>query len=294
MDLEKGELYAAVTNPAPDLPAYLRPGENLYTNNIIALDPRSGELLWHKSIVPNDDHDWDLTQVSPVLKAGVDNVSRDLVATVGKDGVLRTLDKNTREALYETPITTILNAEVPVTQEGVFACPGVFGGVLWSGPAYHPDERIVVTPSIDYCARFVAAEEVEVKPGQLYMGGGVVPDSEQSGWLTAVDVESGAIRWRYHSPAPMVAGVTTTAGGLVLSGELTGNLLMLNAASGEVLNSIYTGAPIGGGVITYEVDGTQYIATNSGNAMMTFQTGHETPRSGSVIVYALPKAARGD
>jgi len=128
----------------------------------------------------------------------------------------------------------------------------------------------------------------------LYMGGGVIPDSEQSGWLTAVDVESGEIRWRYHSPAPMVAGVTTTAGGLVLSGELTGNLLMLNAASGEVLNSIYTGAPIGGGVITYEVDGTQYIATNSGNAMMTFQTGHETPRSGSVIVYALPKAARGD
>ena len=294
MDLEKGELYAAVTNPAPDLPAYLRPGDNLYTNNIIALDPRSGELLWHKSIVPNDDHDWDLTQVSPVLKAGVDNVSRDLVATVGKDGVLRTLDKNTREALYETPITTILNAEVPVTQEGVFACPGVYGGVLWSGPAYHPGERIVVTPSIDYCARFVAAEQVEVKPGQLYMGGGVIPDSEQSGWLTAVDVESGEIRWRYHSPAPMVAGVTTTAGGLVLSGELTGNLLMLNAASGEVLNSIYTGAPIGGGVITYEVDGTQYIATNSGNAMMTFQTGHETPRSGSVIVYALPKAARGD
>jgi alcohol dehydrogenase (cytochrome c) len=294
MDLEKGELYAAVTNPAPDLPAYLRPCDNLYTNNIIALDPRSGELLWHKSIVPNDDHDWDLTQVSPVLKAGVDNVSRDLVATVGKDGVLRTLDKNTREALYETPITTILNAEVPVTQEGVFACPGVYGGVLWSGPAYHPGERIVVTPSIDYCARFVAAEQVEVKPGQLYMGGGVIPDSEQSGWLTAVDVESGEIRWRYHSPAPMVAGVTTTAGGLVLSGELTGNLLMLNAASGEVLNSIYTGAPIGGGVITYEVDGTQYIATNSGNAMMTFQTGHETPRSGSVIVYALPKAARGD
>ena len=69
---------------------------------------------------------------------------------------------------------------------------------------------------------------------------------------------------------------------------------MLSAAGGEVLNSIYTGAPIGGGVITYEVNGTQYIATNSGNAMMTFQTGHETALSGSVIVYALPKAARGD
>jgi len=81
MDLELGELYAAVTNPAPDLPAYLRPGENLYTNNIIALDVRTGELNWHKALVPNDDHDWDLTQVSPVLKAGRDNVSRDFVTS---------------------------------------------------------------------------------------------------------------------------------------------------------------------------------------------------------------------
>jgi alcohol dehydrogenase (cytochrome c) len=271
------------------LPAYLRPGENLYTKNIVALDPRTGELLWHKSIVPNDDHDWDLTQVSPVLKAAEDNVSRDLVATVGKDGILRTLDKNTREALYETPITTVLNAEVPVTTEGVFACPGVFGGVLWSGPAYHPGERLLITPVIDYCARFVAANEFDVVPGQMYMGGGVEPANEQSGWLTAVDAEGGDIRWRYQSPAPMVAGVTTTAGGLVLTGELTGNLLAIDVATGEVLNSLYTGAPVGGGVITYEVEGRQFVAVPSGNAMLTFRTGDETPRSGSVIVYALPE-----
>ncbi len=290
MDLERRELYAAVTNPAPDLPAYLRPGENLYTNNIIALDVRTGELNWHKSIVPNDDHDWDLTQVSPVLKVGVDNVSRDFVATVGKDGILRGLDRRTHEILYETPVTTILNAEVPVTQEGVFACPGVYGGVLWSGPAFHPGERLLITPSIDYCAQFIAAEEVEFIPGQMYMGGAVRPDRDaQTGWLTAMDVESGEIKWRYHSPTPMVSAVTTTAGGLVISGELTGNLLLLDVANGEVLNSIFTGAPIGGGIVTYEVDGRQFIATNSGNAMMTFRTGTESSRSGSIIIYALPE-----
>ena len=289
MDLEKAEVYAAVSNPAPDLPAYLRPGENLYTNNIIALDVRTGKLNWHKSIVPNDDHDWDLTQVSPVLKADINNVSRDMVATVGKDGVLRTLDKNSHETLYETPVTTILNAEVPVTQEGVFACPGVYGGVLWSGPAYHPDEKILVTPSIDYCAQFITSEEVEHVPGRMYMGGGVEPADEQSGWLTAIDVESGDVKWRYHSPTPMVSGVTTTAGGLVISGELTGNLLVLDASSGEVLNSIFTGAPVGGGIVSYEVDGKQYIATNSGNAMLTFQTGTEVVRSGSIIIYSLPR-----
>jgi alcohol dehydrogenase (cytochrome c) len=287
MDLELGEVYAAVSNPAPDLPAYLRPGENLYTNNIVALDVRSGELKWHKSLVPNDDHDWDLTQVSPVLKAGINNVSRDMIATVGKDGILRTLDKNSHTTLYETPITTILNAEVPVTQEGVFACPGVYGGVLWSGPSYYPAEKLLITPSIDYCARFSANEEVAFVPGQMYLGGRVRPDAEQTGWITAIDVESGEVSWRYHSPKPMVAGVTTTAGGLVMTGELTGNLLILNANSGEVLKSIPTGAPVGGGIVTYEVEGKQFIATSSGNAMMTFRTGDEVERGGRVVVYAL-------
>ena len=290
MDLALGEVYAAVTNPAPDLPAYLRPGENLYSNNIVALDVRSGELKWHKSIVPNDDHDWDLTQVSPVLKAGINNVSRDMIATVGKDGILRTLDKNSHAILYETPVTTILNAEVPVTQEGVFACPGVYGGVLWSGPAYYPAEKLLITPSIDYCAQFTASEEISFTPGRMYMGGRVRPADEQTGWLTAIDVESGEVSWRYHSLRPMVAGVTTTAGGLVMTGELSGNLLILNANSGEVLNSIPTGAPVGGGIVTYEVEGKQFIATSSGNAMMTFRTGDEVERGGRVIVYSLRNA----
>ena len=288
MDLDLDELYVAVTNPAPDFPAYLRPGENLYTNSIVALDVRTGELKWYKSVVPNDDHDWDLTQVSPVLKAGVDNVSRDLVATVGKDGILRTLDKNTHQPLYETPITTIKNQDVPVTPEGVHACPGVTGGVLWSGPAYHPEQKLLITPAIDYCARFSAAEEVELIPGQLYMGGGMRPDSEMSGWLTAVDVESGKVRWKYHATLPMVAGVTTTAGGLVISGTLDGKLLLLDVSSGEVIRSINVGAPIGGGIVSYAVAGKQYIATNSGNGTMAIRTGSETAREGSIIIYSLP------
>lgn len=288
MDLELGELYVAVSNPAPDLPAYLRPGENLYTNCIVALDVRTGELKWYRSIVPNDDHDWDLTQVSPVLKAGINGVSRDMVITVGKDGILRTLDKQTHEPLYETPITTIENYDVPVTPEGVHACPGVTGGVLWSGPAYHPGEKILITAAIDYCTRFIAAERVEFISGQLYMGGAFRQDAEMSGWLTAVDVETGAVRWRYHARLPMVAAVTTTAGGLVISGTMDGDLLLLDARSGEVLNSINTGAQIGGGIVSYEVEGKQYLATNSGTAMMTIQSGGVRPRAGSIIVYALP------
>ena len=288
-DLELGEVYVAVTNPAPDLPAYLRPGDNLYTNCIVALDILTGELKWYKSIVPNDDHDWDLTQVTPVLKAGVDGVSRDMVATVGKDGVLRTLDKQTHQPLYETPITTILNADIPVTREGVVACPGVTGGVLWSSPAYHPGERILLTSSIDYCSRFRAANNVRFIPGQLYMGGNARHEGDMSGWITAVEVESGEVRWKYQTEFPNVAAVTTTAGGLAISGTLAGDLLFFDVATGEVLNSIATGAQIGGGNISYAVDGKQHIAVGSGRGMLTIRPPQlGLPRQTSIIVYALP------
>ena len=288
-DLELGEVYVAVTNPAPDLPAYLRPGDNLYTNCIVALDILTGELKWYKSIVPNDDHDWDLTQVTPVLKAGVDGVSRDMVATVGKDGVLRTLDKRTHQLLYETPITTILNADIPVTREGVVACPGVTGGVLWSSPAYHPGEKILLTSSIDYCSRFRAANNVRFIPGQLYMGGNARHEGDMSGWITAVEVESGEVRWKYQTEFPNVAAVTTTAGGLAISGTLAGDLLFFDVATGEVLNSIATGAQIGGGNISYAVDGKQHIAVGSGRGMLTIRPPQlGLPRQTSIIVYALP------
>ena len=288
-DLELGEVYVAVTNPAPDLPAYLRPGDNLYTNCIVALDILTGELKWYKSIVPNDDHDWDLTQVTPVLKAGVDGVSRDMVATVGKDGVLRTLDKRTHQPLYETPITTILNADIPVTREGVVACPGVTGGVLWSSPAYHPGEKILLTSSIDYCSRFRAAGNVRFIPGQLYMGGDARHEGDMSGWITAVDVESGETRWKHQTEYPNVAAVTTTAGGLAISGTLAGDLLFFDVATGAVLNSIATGAQIGGGNISYSVEGKQHIAVGSGLGMLTIRPPQlGLPRQSSIIVYALP------
>ena len=288
-DLELGEVYVAVTNPAPDLPAYLRPGDNLYTNCIVALDILTGELKWYKSIVPNDDHDWDLTQVTPVLKAGVDGVSRDMVATVGKDGVLRTLDKRTHQPLYETPIPTILNADIPVTREGVVACPGVTGGVLWSSPAYHPGEKILLTSSIDYCSRFRAASNVRFIPGQLYMGGDARHEGDMSGWITAVEVESGEVRWKYQTEFPNVAAVTTTAGGLAISGTLAGDLLFFDVATGEVLNSIATGAQIGGGNISYSVEGKQHIAVGSGLGMLTIRPPQlGLPRQSSIIVYALP------
>ncbi len=196
--------------------------------------------------------------------------------------------KSSRATLYETPVTTILNQDVPVTREGVVACPGVTGGVLWSSPAYHPPTGLLITPAIDYCSHFSAADEVRFVPGQLYMGGSVRPEGDMSGWLTAVDAETGAERWRLPTPLPQVGAVTTTAGGLAIAGTMAGELLFVDVSSGELLHSIATGAPIAGGNVSYAVDGRQYIAVGTGTAMMTLQPpGAARARSASIIVYGL-------
>ena len=297
MDLEREELYVAVTNPAPDLPANLRPGSNLYTNSIVALDVRTGELRWYEQMVPNDDHDWDLTQVSPVFNTTIDGRERNLVATVGKDGILRVLDRNTREQVYDAEVTTIENVEAPVTTDGVRACPGVLGGVEWNGPALHPGENLLYTVAVDWCATFTSADEVRFIQGENYMGGTVqldlnpnpVPGEDPriwQGWLTATDASTGEVRWRYRSEQPMVAAVTATGGGLVLSGELTGDFIALNGESGEVLYRFNTGGPMGGGIVTYEVEEKQYIAVMSGSPSPFWVGLH--PGSPTALVFALP------
>lgn len=287
LDREKGELYVAVTNPAPDLPAHLRPGANLYTNAIVALDFRTGKLRWYEQMIANDSHDYDLTQVSPVFKAKVEGRERQLVAVTGKDGRLRTIDRVTQEPLYVTAVTTLENVDEPVTSSGLHACPGTFGGVEWNGPAYNPELNLLYVPAVDWCSTFTAAEEFRLIPGKLYMGGTVVQDANSQGWITAVDAVSGEVRWRYRSPEPMVAAVTATAGGVLFTGELTGDFLTLDAATGEVLYRFNTGGPIGGGIVTYEEAGRQYVGVTSGIASSFWQS--EFPGAATFFLFALPE-----
>lgn len=237
----KRELYVAVTNPAPDFPGFLRPGLNLYSNSLVALDVDTGELRWHDQIVPADEHDWDLTQVSPVFRAEIFGEDRNLITAVGKDGLLHVIDRDTHERKFSAAVTTRENVAEPVTSAGVYACPGVLGGVQWNGPALHPGADLLVTPAVDFCGTFIAGEEIRHVEGQTYLGGAYEFGEEWAGWLTAVSTADGSVRWRYRSSRPMVAAVTTTAGGLVFAGELTGRLLALDIDDGDVLYSFQTG-----------------------------------------------------
>jgi alcohol dehydrogenase (cytochrome c) len=288
LDPATGDLHIAVTNPAPDLPVHLRQGDNLYTNSILVLDVRTGAHRWHRQLVPNDSHDWDLTQVSPLFSATVNGTPRRLVATVGKDGVLRTIDRASRDVIYETPVTTRENVDTPISTTPTRACPGVLGGVEWNGPAINPRTNLLYTPAVDWCTTFTAYEEARYIPGKMYLGGDVDldPPDKAQGWLTAIDAATGVLRWKYRSSRPMLAAVTTTAGNLVLTGELTGDFLALDAATGQVRYRFNTGGPMGGGVITYQVAGRQYIAAVSGTPSAFWRQGPDG--APTVVVFALP------
>jgi alcohol dehydrogenase (cytochrome c) len=133
LDPSDGRMCMATGNPAPDFYGDVRQGHNLYTNALVVLDARTGKLVWHYQATPRDTHDWDLTQASPLFTAEVQGKSRRLVTVTGKDGLLRVLDRETCALMYEVAVTRRENATAPVTVEGVYACPGVLGGVQLTG-----------------------------------------------------------------------------------------------------------------------------------------------------------------
>jgi PQQ-dependent dehydrogenase (methanol/ethanol family) len=288
-DADKGVLYVPVSNPAPDFYTDSRLGANLYTNSMLALDVRTGKLKWFYQAVPADFHDWDLTQVSPLFETKIIGKTRKLVTIAGKDGLLHVLDRETREHLYETPVTTRTNVDVPLTTEGVYACPGVLGGVQWNGPAYNPGLNMLFVNAADWCGVFKKAREFRRGESRGFMGGTYTYDAPEKsrGWLTAIDAVTGQIRWKYESQRPMLAAVTTTSADLIFTGELTGDFIVVDARNGAVLYRFNVGGPINGGVITYAINGQQYVAVNSGNASGFWRAQRG---SATVLLFALPES----
>lgn len=287
LDAEQGLLFVAVSNPAPDFYGEARPGANLYTDSMVVLDVRTGKLKWYYQVLPHDVHDWDLTQASPLFTANVDGKTRKLVATVGKSGVLHVVDRETHERVFAAPVSSQLNVDVPLTTEPTRVCPGIQGGVLWNGPAFNPRTNMLYVPSVEWCGHFGISKEARFIEGQFYMGGFARLDKidQARGWLTALDASTGKIQWRYQSLRQMVAAVTTTSSDVVFTGELTGDFIVLDARDGKVLYRFNTGGPINGGVVTYSVNGKQYVAAMSGNATSFWQA---RPGSSTAVIFALP------
>jgi alcohol dehydrogenase (cytochrome c) len=294
-DSEKGILYVAGGNPAPDFYDDARPGSNLYTNSMIALDAKTGRLLWYNQFIPHDVDDYDITHVNPIFKVN----SRTMIASSGKDGVLRVVDSDTHKIVYSVPFTTQLNSEAPLSNTPIKVCPGILGGDEWNSAAYSPKLSLIVVPSDDL---FCSMNQKDKDPPSIekantgeksYFGGPITHGSfsEGRGRLTGFDAATGKERWRYESPTLLVAGVAVTASNLVFTGEVGGFFDALDAQSGKVLLHLDLGDSVQGGVITYSAHNVQYVAVTSGDGgVLRKETIPEIVGGNpTVTVFALPK-----
>ena len=270
LDLASGLAYVPGGNPAPDFVPELRRGANLFANSVVVLDARTGAYKRHMPMTLRDFHDWDVS-ASPALFTS--RAGRKLVATAGKDGHLYVNDRDTGRQLLRTPVTTIENAEAPLTVQGTHFCPGTQGGTQWNGPAYSPATNLIYTGAVDWCStvRTMTPEEVKkVAPGKSLSGadgspfGTIDPREGWAGWIYAIDADTWQTRWKYKMAAPVLGGVTPTAGGLLFAGDIAGNFVALDAASGRPLWSVRLVGAIGGGIISYEAEGKQRIAVADG------------------------------
>ena len=261
LDVTTGELFVPVGNAWPDIDKAYRPGANLFTTSVVVLDARTGALKWWYQTAPEDWQDLDLV-APPVLYR--DGKIRDIVAFGGKDGYVSAVDRDTHKLVWRTAVTTIENVPKDPPKKAMKTCPGYAGGVEWNGPALDRLNNTLITGAVDACFN-VELGVTKYAAGEAIFGGQIAPVGPTTGWITAVDSETGAVRWKYHAEKPVVAGITPTAGGVTFAGDLAGNLFVFNSKTGELVNKVQTRGALAGGLVTYEAGGKQYVAFANGN-----------------------------
>ena len=276
LDPAAGLLYVPGGNPAPDYDISVRQGENLYSDSVVVLDAKTGAYKYHYKIVPKDWHDWDVSSPPALINTAG---GKRLMAVAPKDGYLYGFDLADNKLLYKTPVTKIENVDAPFsTDKDVHFCPGATGGEEWNSPAYDPRTNLIFTGDVDWCTTVklqTKQEIVATAPGQMWTGAWSLnpfdvfgefsrADGYWSGWLHAVDADTGVWKWRLKTNYPIVGAVTPTAGGLVFFGDVGGNFYAVDVSNGQKLWGEKIGGAIGGGVITYTVNGVQKVAVTTG------------------------------
>jgi len=274
-------LFVSLGNPGPDLDDRARPGDNLYTDSVVALNADTGNLLWYVQQVPHDWHDWD-TAAAPVI---FEQNGRTLMAVGSKDGHLYLYDRAHHDLIAREEVSRQLNVDQPFsTTSGTRYCPGTMGGVEWYGPAYDPKNQLLFVNSVDWCTTATALE----KPSPAVPWGAralMDPVDQARGSLHAFDAASGRPRWSYASDTPMLGGLTATASGLLFTGSAGGEMLAFDAKTGRQLYRFYTGGAIAGGITTYSIGQKQLIAVASGNASKSVW---QSTGAAEIIVFGLP------
>jgi len=286
VDKETNTAFFVVGNPSPDLYGAERPGDNLYTDSIVAVDLNTGAYKWHYQYVAHDV--WDLDAVSPVIlteAAGKDGKMRKVAIHGGKTGHVYVHDRATGELIrFSEAMVPQENMWVLPTKDGARMLPGANGGVEWSPMAVNPELHMAYAANLHQPMTY-HVEASSYPGGKLWLGGAfkTIASEKQWGRLAAVNLDTGKMAWKFDTDEPLIGGVLATAGDLVFNGEGNGLFRAFDAKSGKKLWEYQAGAGVNAPAVSYMVNGKQYVAVAAGgNTQLDFKRGN------SVIVFALP------
>jgi alcohol dehydrogenase (cytochrome c) len=288
-DPELNLIYCGTGNPGPEYNGDVRPGDNLFSCSLLALDPDTGTLKWHFQFTPHDTRDWDATQVPVLLDSTIGGRPRRLVVMPSRNGFYYVLDRQSGEFLFARPFVKqtwakeidkkgrpIVNPGQEPTPEGNESIwPGVDGGHNWMSPSYNPDTKLLYFNAREERRRFFKTDAPEFQPGEAFFGGGGgggarFRPEESWGKLVAMVPETGDIRWEHRILTPPWAGVLSTAGNLVFSATPSGNFYALDARSGKELWRFNGGERVYASPITFLSRGRQMITIPIGDVLIAF------------------------
>jgi alcohol dehydrogenase (cytochrome c) len=288
-DSELNLLYWGTGNPGPDYNGDVRPGDNLYSCSLLALDPDTGTLKWHFQFTPHDTRDWDATQVPVLIDAAIDGRPRKLVVMPSRNGFYYALDRVTGEFLFAKPFVKVTWAKeidkkgrpvvnpgqepTPEGNDSIF--PGVDGGHNWMSPSYHPGTNLLYFSAREERRRFFKTDAPEFQAGEAFFGGGGgggarFRPEESWGKLIAMRPETGEVQWEHRILAPPWAGVLSTAGNLVFSATPSGNFYALDARTGKELWRFNGGDRVFASPVTFLSRGKQLITIPIGDVLIAF------------------------
>ncbi len=287
VDPDKGLLYVGIGNPSPQMDASTRPGDNLYTVSLVALDADSGELRWYYQQVPHDMWGYDVASSPVLFDLAKGSETIPVVGQAGKTGWFYVMDRRDGRLLFKSDaFVPQRNLFKRPTAEGIEIAPGGGGGASWSPVSFDSRSGLAYVAALHWPMRY-QVKEIQAtgdKPAVRYSS--LEPSgSPRWGTLSAIDTRRvGKIRWQVKTEQPLVGGVLATAGDLLFTGEGNGSFNAYDSGTGDLLWQGKASAGVNAPPITYQVDGKQYVAVAAGgNSLFGFKQGD------AVMVFALPE-----
>jgi PQQ-dependent dehydrogenase (methanol/ethanol family) len=278
VDLETNRIYFVAGNPSPDLDGSVRPGDNLYTNSLISVDLDTGKYVCHFQYIAHDV--WDLDAVSPPIITQVKDKNGKMVKGVlhgGKTGHVYVHRADDCSLIrFSEAMVPQEDMWVLPTKDGQRMLPGANGGVEWSPMTVDAGLGLVYAINLHQPMTY-HVESTPYPGGKLWLGGAfkVIPGEEQWGNVTAVDYNTGKIRWKVKTQQPMIGGIMATAGGLVFTGEGNGQFKAYDSSTGNLLWTFQAGAGVNAPPASYTVNGKQYIVVGAGgNVQLNYKRGN--------------------